>query len=191
MVEERNVILFYGHTPETAKKATGKAKYQYLSNWSRCEFQYKERMFYSSEQYLMWRKARLFKDKERAQLILDAVTEDDLEVGEKEWNAKMKKVKKLGREVEDFDLTTWEEHRFQIMIDGLYEKFSQDESLKNILLGTGYDILCECTARDSIWANGLSLTNPDSRNPKKWKGLNLLGRALMRTRKRLREEAEL
>lgn len=187
---QREVLLFYGHTPESALKTSGKKNYQYLSNWSRCEFQYKGHTFYSSEQYLMWRKARLFRDFQTAKLILEAVTEGDLESDDKEWKAKIIRVKKLGREVSNFDEDIWAENRFQIMIDGLYEKFSQDESLKRILLSTGYSLLADSAARDSIWGTGMGAGNANAKNPDKWKGTNLLGKALMRVRKRLREESE-
>jgi predicted NAD-dependent protein-ADP-ribosyltransferase YbiA (DUF1768 family) len=42
---------------------------------------------------------------------------------------------------------------------------------------------------DKIWGIGLKATDPAARKPKQWKGLNLLGIALMKVRKHLSEEA--
>ncbi len=70
---------------------------------------------------------------------------------------------------------------------GNLAKFSQYESLKNYLLGTGDRVLVEASPRDRIWGIGLAESDPASQNPYDWKGLNLLGFALMAVREQLRE----
>ena len=87
------VIAFYGHTAESAKGATGKPEYQFLSNFSRCQFSLDGNTFYSTEQWLHWSKAHLFKDKMIANKILSLLNEDDLESDNTNWTNKNKKIK--------------------------------------------------------------------------------------------------
>ena len=63
--------------------------------------------------------------------------------------------------------------------------FSQNATLREKLLATGSSLLAECAVKDTIWGIGLSMTDPDRLNPWKWKGQNLLGYALMKTREKL------
>ena len=72
-----------------------------------------------------------------------------------------------------------------IVYDGLVAKFSQNEDLKEKLLGTGNDILAECAVKDRIWGIGLSMNDPDQHDMSKWKGQNLLVYALMMVRTKL------
>ena len=72
-----------------------------------------------------------------------------------------------------------------IIYEGLVAKFSQNEDLKEKLLGTGNDILAECAVKDRIWGIGLSMSDPDRRDMSKWKGQNLQGYALMMVRAKL------
>lgn len=182
------VIGFFGHFADVALKNSGKAEYQYLSNWSRCYFDIDGITYVSTEQWLMWSKAMLFKDKKVARKIMKIVTIDDLEIEDKDWNQKMKQVKALGREVKNFDDEIWSNKRLDIMITGLYAKFSQDEALKTILLGTCHNTLAECSVRDKCWGIGLGCSNASIQDKEKWRGQNLLGKALMRVRRTLRHE---
>ena len=76
------------------------------------------------------------------------------------------------------------------MEEGNYHKFtiSEDaENLRAMLLGTGNRELVEASAMDRVWGIGYSESNADQ-NRVRW-GENLLGKALVRVRERLREEA--
>lgn len=182
------VIAFYGHTADSAHAATGRPEYQFLSNFSRCQFTLRKKTFYSTEQWLHWSKARLFKDKVIADQIISLMKESDLELDNVSWTKKNKQIKALGRKVANFDAETWDAAKFEIIKKGLYAKFSQDEGLKQIILSTAHNTLAEASARDKVWGIGLSTKSPDVKDKSKWKGQNLLGRALMQVRKQLRDE---
>lgn len=144
-----------------------------FSNWFIIDFIKDNIKFCCTEQYMMYRKAVLFNDEEAMVKIL------------KTKSPKMHK--QYGRKVQNFDEQTWNNNREQIMIDGLYEKFSQNVVLKDYLVNTGDKILVEASPYDKVWGVGLSADNPKIRDSKNWKGLNLLGKSLMVTRDRLKE----
>jgi ribA/ribD-fused uncharacterized protein len=73
--------------------------------------------------------------------------------------------------------------------EGNYHKFtiSEDaENLRAMLLATGDRELVEASAMDRVWGIGFSESNAEQ-NRVRW-GENLLGKALMNVRERLREE---
>ena len=65
-------------------------------------------------------------------------------------------------------------------------KFSQHEDLNAYLLGTGDRVLVEASPLDRIWGIGMGAGNEHASSPDLWRGLNLLGFALMRARDILR-----
>ena len=143
----------------------------YLSNWHPSRFTVNDITFSSMEQYMMYRKAECFKDKDAAEKIL--ATDD------------VAQIKALGRLVADYNESYWNGVRQIIVFEGLLAKFSQNENLKERLKSTGNDILAECAVRDRIWGIGLSMKDPDRFETDKWNGQNLLGYALMMVRERL------
>lgn len=120
----------------------------------------------------MWRKALLFDDAEVANEILEAKNPAQ--------------VKKLGRAVRDFTDETWNEHRYRIVLQANWLKFTQNEALKQRLLATGDKILVEASPFDRIWGIGRSAATAMQYRDS-W-GLNLLGKALVEVRSRLREQ---
>lgn len=58
-------------------------------------------------------------------------------------------------------------------------KFTQNEKQNAYLQSTNDKINVEASSRDRIWGIGMGASNPDATNQAKWKGLNLLGFALM------------
>lgn len=143
----------------------------YLSNWYKSEFVVDNITFSSMEQYMMYKKAICFHDEEIAKKIL---TIDDVA-----------QIKELGRLVSNYNESYWNGVRQIIIFEGLLEKFSQNEDLKENLKATGNEILAECAVRDRIWGIGLSMKDPDRFEVNKWNGQNLLGYALMMVRERL------
>ena len=90
--------------------------------------------------------------------------------------------KGLGRKVNGFDPSMWSSVCYTAMVYILEMKFSQNLDIRAKLIDTGDAILVEATKYDKIWSIGLGILDPDVHNPKKWKGQNLLGKALMDVR---------
>ena len=96
--------------------------------------------------------------------------------------------KVLGREVLGFSDEVWVQHRYPIVCRANRAKFAQNPALRDFLLRTGDKVLVEASPVDRIWGIGLAATNHNADNPNHWKGLNLLGFALMQVRDELRDE---
>lgn len=168
-MRDSNLVLFFSTDKENG----------WLSNWYLSDFVVDGITFHSGEQWFMYAKADLFKDEVIKQEILDCT----LNTG-----GDNKKIKALGRKVRGFDDVFWERYREDLIFKGLYAKFSQDEDLRQRLLATGDKILVEASPYDKIWGIGLSRWDSAAQDMKQWKGLNLLGKVLMRVRSKLREE---
>ena len=142
-----------------------------MSNWYPSEFTVNDVDFSSMEQYMMYKKAVCFGDKDMANKIL--ATDD------------VAKIKAFGRLVANYNESYWNGVRQIVVFEGLTAKFSQNEDLKTKLKATDNSILAECAVKDRIWGIGLSMNDPDRLKIDKWKGQNLLGYALMMVRERL------
>jgi ribA/ribD-fused uncharacterized protein len=92
------------------------------------------------------------------------------------------KAKGAGRRVRGFDEDTWAAHRYDLVVAANAAKFGRHSALRNFLLGTGERVLVEASPADTIWGIGLSAAQPEVRSPSQWRGLNLLGFALMDVR---------
>jgi ribA/ribD-fused uncharacterized protein len=164
-------LCFWGHRPQR----DGSVGPGCLSQWWPAPFEVDGLRFATAEHYMMWRKATLFGDVEAAERIQAA--------------GHPHRAKALGRQVREFDQPTWERHRFDIVVVGSVAKFGQHDGLRGFLLGTGERVLVEASPTDRIWGIGLAASDERATDPKAWRGLNLLGFALMRARTMLREQA--
>ena len=162
-------FFFWGHQP----LPNGEIGKTCLSQWWPAAFVVNDVTYPTAEHFMMAEKARLFGDEETRKEILKADGP--------------KAAKELGRRVKDFDETRWREHRFEFVVKGNLAKFGQNQDLARFLVGTGDAVLVEASPRDQIWGIGLGANNERAMDPAQWRGLNLLGFALMEVRKRLRE----
>lgn len=117
---------------------------------------------------MMAEKAALFDDQENRAQVLRAPTP----------NA----AKALGRKVRGFNDKVWLQHRYDIVVRANQAKFSQNPQLNEYLLQTGSRVIVEASPVDNVWGIGLAQDSADANNPNLWKGLNLLGFALMQVR---------
>jgi len=157
-------LYFWGHQP----LPTGEIGRSCLSQWWPSAFTVDGATYPSSEHWMMANKARLFGDEETAAKIVTA--EDP------------KAAKALGREVRGFNEQTWSARRFDIVVDGSIAKFSQHPRLRDYLLSTDQQVLVEASPDDRVWGIGLVAADVRARQPSTWRGLNLLGFALMEAR---------
>src|SRR5262249_2728915 len=102
----------------------------------------------------------------------------------------MREVKALGRKVRNFEEKKWVENRERIVVEGNLEKFRQHKDLREKLDATGDAILVEASPMDKIWGIGLGEKSAKERGKAGWRGLNLLGKALVQVRETLREETQ-
>ena len=160
-------LFFWGHQPSKDGSLTKSC----FSQWWVAPFKVNDITYQTAEHWMMAEKARLFKDEETLQIILLAETPA--------------KAKEGGRLVRNFDPAIWDEHKFDIVVNGSEHKFKQDPALKKFLIDTGDQVLVEASPRDRIWGIGMSGENPAARNIASWRGENLLGFALMKVRARI------
>jgi len=159
------LLLFWGHT------GTGLGKHV-LSQWWPARFTLDGATYATAEHYMMAEKARLFGDAEARAAILAAATPAE--------------AKALGRRVRGFEEAAWAARRFAIAVAGNAAKFGQNRELGGWLAATGEAVLVEASPVDRIWGIGLAADDARARDPAAWRGLNLLGFALMRVRGGLR-----
>jgi ribA/ribD-fused uncharacterized protein len=142
-----------------------------FSQWHRCQFVVDGVTFNCAEQFMMHGKAMLFGDTATAADILAA--------------DHPRTQKALGRKVKPFDNVLWERERMNIVKAGNRAKFTQNAELLATLLATKGTTLVEASPFDKIWGIGLGANDPRARDPKQWKGKNLLGYALTELREEL------
>lgn len=168
---ENKFLFFWGHQPSKDGSITKTC----FSQWWESSFIFEGIEYKSAEHWMMAKKAALFGDKEILDKIL--VCKSPAEA------------KKLGREIRNYENELWLANRFQIVKEGNLHKFSQNNELKTFLLNTLDRVIVEASPVDAIWGIGMTSDNNDCNNPEKWKGLNLLGFALMEVRDELRKKA--
>ncbi|MET9107481.1 NADAR family protein [Streptomyces zhihengii] len=161
-------LHFWGHAP----RRDGRIGPSCLSQWWPSPFEAGGIRYATAEHWMMAAKARLFGDAEAERLALGARTPAE--------------AKKAGRTVRGFDEAAWKRERFGIVREGSVHKFGQDPELAAFLLATGDRVLVEASPLDRIWGIGLAADDERAGDPARWRGLNLLGFALMEAREELR-----
>lgn len=163
-------LFFWGHRP----LPDGRIGKPCLSQWWPAPFSIGEVHYPTAEHFMMAEKARLFGNEVLRRQILET--------------SSPKIAKQLGRQVKNFNEATWEESRLRLVVEGNYAKFSQNRELEIFLLATEDKVLVEASPDDRIWGIGLAADSELAMNPERWRGLNLLGFALMDVRERLRAD---
>lgn len=87
--------------------------------------------------------------------------------------------------VKNFDEQIWINERLRIVTQGSILKFGQNSELNRYLQQTAPKTIVLANPWDKIWGIGLDEYSPDAAIPSNWKGLNLLGFALMNAREAL------
>ncbi|MFE2069195.1 NADAR family protein [Streptomyces sp. NPDC059467] len=160
-------LHFWGHRP----RPDGRVSASCLSQWWPSRFVVDGVGYATAEHWMMAAKARLFEDAEAERRVLAA--------------AHPAEAKKAGRLVRGFDDAIWQRERFGIVTEGSVHKFAADEQLRDFLLGTRSRVLVEASPVDRVWGIGLAASDEGAEDPEKWRGLNLLGFALMEAREKL------
>lgn len=97
--------------------------------------------------------------------------------------------KAIGRTIRDFDDEEWDKVKVSIVEQGSYLKFTRGgKKLRAMLLATGERELIEASRFDRVWGIGFSIEGIRAGVGREMWGENLLGKVLMATRKRIREE---
>ncbi len=156
-------VFFWGHQKQ--KMDISKTCF---SQWYESSFEVEGIVYPTAEHYMMYAKVKMFDDSEIASKIIAVKTPGE--------------AKKLGRQVNNYNEQVWQENRFNIVVQANLQKFGQNSKLKDFLVNTGNRILVEASPVDKIWGIGLATDNTSIENPNLWKGLNLLGYALMKVR---------
>lgn len=164
-------VAFWGHRP----RPDGTLGASCFSQWWPAPFTVDGVRYATAEHWMMAGKARLFGDAEAERRAVAA--------------RHPKQAKDAGRTVTGFDEETWQRHRFELVVTGSVHKFGHHADLREFLLGTGSRVLVEASPVDRRWGIGLAADDERAADPARWRGLNLLGFALMEARQRLREAA--
>ena len=125
----------------------------------------------SSEQYMMAKKAELFKDFEIKKQILKSTDPNEQKL--------------LGREIKNFDQNIWSAVSEIIVEQGLQYKFSQNYHILKYLKDTT-PLHLAYLGLDKIWGIGLTIDEINENPEIEWPGKNLLGNILMKYRSSLK-----
>jgi len=147
----------------------------FLSNLWRSEFVLDHKKFSSVWQYIMYSKCMLFGDEEAARKVTE--TDDNNE----------QKVE--ANETVGYNDIVWNGMRQILLLRGLLAKFSQNDLMKEALLSTENEYLVACSRHDRIWTCGMSVNEEERKDIRKWKGQNILGFTLMKTRDILKNKS--
>ncbi len=154
--------------------------YGFLSLKWAVQIEYNGTMYNSVHQAIAAEIAKSFNDQNNLQKIMMAESPDEViysldnvpggsELNEAKWN----------------DLTK------QLLYDINIIKFNQYPELAGRLLETKNAVLGAYLPNDNLIGIGLSLDNIQSQNPNNWTGQNLLGKALMNIRDKIRSDREI
>ena len=100
-------LFFWGHQPSKDGTLTKAC----FSQWWLSSFTADGILFKTAEHWMMAKKALLFKDQEIYDKIIQVNSPAE--------------AKKLGREIQNYNETIWQDQRYSIVLEGNFHKFSQ------------------------------------------------------------------
>lgn len=144
-----------------------------FSNFAFAGFEYKNVVFLYTENAFMYAKAYHF---------------NDLATMKRLENTQLQPIqaKQLGRQVSNYNDESWEQVRYNYMLEINREKFKIPK-YRDYLIATEDLVLVECNPNDKIWGVGLEEDDPRATDPSKWNGRNLLGEVLMQIRNEIKQ----
>ncbi|MCZ7652961.1 MAG: NADAR family protein [Thermoanaerobaculia bacterium] len=160
-------FMFWGHR---AVPAASVGRWC-LSQWWPAPFAVDGVAYPTAEHFMMASKARLFDDADAYDQILA--------------NPDPAHAKAVGRLIRGFDEHKWRPARYGFVVEGNLAKFRQNSEVRGFLLSIREDIFVEASPTDTVWGIGLRESDPAALDPEKWRGLNLLGFALVEVRRRI------
>ena len=124
------------------------------------------RKFHTAEHYMMYHKLRTLGHAELAEEMI--------------LGTNPSVAKRIGRTATATPeaLDEWDRTKFDVVVDGNMLKFLQNHAMRKEMLNLYPRGFVEASPYDKIWGIGLDISNPDIRDPKNWRGQNLLGKAL-------------
>lgn len=162
--EKFKFVFFWGH-----QRSKHGVTASCFSQWYDAPFTIDGNLYPTAEHFMMAEKAALFGDEPTKAQVLQAPTPGA--------------AKAFGRQVRGFKEEVWLQHRYSIVVRANKAKFSQNPELGQFLQQTGTRVLVEASPVDSVWGIGLAQDDEMINDPNQWKGLNLLGFALMEVRR--------
>lgn len=153
--------------------------YGYLSLKWAVQVEFNSTMYNSAHQAIYAEIAKSFNDQENLQKIMIAESPDSIDY----------KVEDVPGEPE-VNETKWNDLTKQLLYDVNIAKFNQFPELAARLLETKDSMIGAYLPNDNLIGIGISLDNIQSKNPVNWTGQNLLGKALMDIRSKIRTERE-
>lgn len=161
--EKIKYVFFWGHQPPKTGVTSS-----CFSQWYAAPFVVEGQRYPTAEHFMMAEKAALFGDSQTRAEVLLAPNPGA--------------AKALGRKVSGFNEAAWLAQRYTIVVRANEAKFKQNAELGSFLANTGSRVLVEASPVDKIWGIGLARDDEQVNNPNLWRGLNLLGFALMHVR---------
>lgn len=157
-------LYFWSHRPRRPGQLDGAC----LSQWYPAPFTVDGVRYATAEHWMVAERARLFGDEACLEALL--ATDDPAAA------------KALGRTVVGYDEKRWIAKSYEAAVQGCVHKFRADPALHRFLVSTAPRVLVEASPKDRVWGIGLGKAHRDSKDPRRWKGQNLLGFALMEAR---------
>jgi ribA/ribD-fused uncharacterized protein len=145
-----------------------------LSNHYPAPLKIENKVFYTSENYYLYKEALACHDEILAEMI--AIERDPAKAKQL-----AKRLVKVSQPLKD----EWNKQCDHVMYEAVLAKFSQNDVLKTFLLGTGDTRIGEASPRDTYWGTGMHLGHKDAFKPSIWTGVNKLGQILQDVRKAL------